>query len=132
MTEELEQLKRDYRAIKAPPHLATRIRASIGDERRPSSRWLPAIAATAIAVAAVGLFPLIDQPSGAAPLKPSLSTLATLKPEKPAVPAPSFSKLRSVSVPRMPAKPKPPKPPKPRTNQTSESEYLKEKDHANV
>ncbi len=129
MTDELQQLKHDYRAIKAPPHLATRIRASVGDERRRSARWLPAIAATAIAVAAVGLFPLIDQPSGAAPLKPSLSTLATLKPEKPAVPSPSFSKVRSVSVPRMPAKPKPRKP---KSNQTSESEYLKEKDHANV
>ncbi len=129
MTEELQQLKRDYQAIKAPPHLGTRIRASIGDERRRPARWLPAIAATAIAVAAVGLFPFIDQPSGTAPLKPSLSTLATLKPEKPAVASPSFSKVRSVPVPRMPAKPKPRKP---QSNQTSESEYLKEKDHANV
>ena len=129
MTEKLEQLKCDYRAIKAPPHLATRIRASVSDEQRRSVRWLPAIAATAIAVAATGLFPLIDQPSGVAPLKPSLSTLATLKPEKPAVPSPSFSKVRSFSVPLMPAKPKLPKP---QTNQTSESEYLKEKDHANV
>ncbi len=129
MSEELQQLKDDYRAIKAPPHLATRIRASVGDDRPRAHRWLPAIAATAIAVAAVGLFPLIDQPSGTAPLKPSLSTLATLKPEKPAMPAPSFSKVRSVSVPRMPAKPKPSKP---QPNQTNQTEFLKEKDHANV
>ena len=54
---------------------------------------------------------------------------STAEPKKPAVPSPSFSKVRSVSVPRMPAKPRPRKP---KTNQTSESEYLKEKDHANV
>ena len=127
MTDELERLKRDYQAIKAPPHLATRIRATVGDDPRRSTRWLPAIAATTIAVAAVALYPMIDQPSGSTPMKPSLSTLATLKPAKPAVPSPSFSKIRSVPLPSMPAKPK-----KPANNQTHESEILKEKDHANV
>ena len=115
MTEDLDRLKRDYRAIKAPPHLATRIRASVDDDRLRPTRWLPALAATTIAIAAA--------------MKPSLSTLASLKPEKPAVPSPSLSKLRSVPVPRMPAKPKPKKP---QSNRTGEPEFLEEKDHANV
>jgi hypothetical protein len=45
------------------------------------------------------------------------------------VPAPSLSKMRSVPVPRMPAKPKPMKP---QSNRTSEPEFMKENDHANV
>lgn len=129
MTEDLDKLKRDYQAIKAPQHLATRVRASVDDDRLRSTRWLPAVAATTIAIAAVAMFPLLYQPAGVTPVKPSLSTLATLKPEKPAVSAPSLSKLRSVPVPRMPAKPKPKKP---QSNRTGEPEFLKEKDHANV
>ncbi len=129
MTDDLDKLKQDYRAIKAPRHLATRIRASVDDERRRPTRWLPAIAATTIAIAAVAMFPLLYQPADMTAMKPSLSTLATLKPAKPAVPAPSMSKLRSVPVPRMPAKPKPKKP---QSNRSGEPEFLKEKDHANV
>ena len=129
MTDDLDQLKRDYRAIKAPPHLATRIRASVDDERLRPTRWLPAIAVTTIAIAAVAMFPLLYQAADVATLKPSLSTLASLKPEKPAVTAPSLSKVRSVPVPRMPEKPKPKKP---QSNRTGEPEFFKEKDHANV
>lgn len=129
MTDDLDTLRRDYQAIKAPRHLATRIRASVGDDRLRPTRWLPVVAATTIAIAAIAMFPLLYQPVAVTAMKPSLSTLATLKPEKPAVPAPSLSKLRSVTVPRMPAKPKPKKP---QTNRSDEAEFLKEKDHANV
>ena len=129
MTEDLDRLKRDYRAIKAPPHLATRIRASVDDDRLRPTRWLPAAAATTIAIAAVAMFPLLYQPASVTAMKPSLSTLASLKPEKPAVPSPSLSKLRSVPVPRLPATPKPKKP---QSNRTGEPEFLEEKDHANV
>ena len=129
MTDDLEKLKQDYRAIRAPQHLATRIRANVDEDLRRGTRWFPAIAATTIAIAAVAMFPLLYQPSSVTPMKPSLSTLATLKPDKPAVPSPSLSKVRSVPVPRMPAKPKPGKP---QTNKTSEPGFIKEKDHANV
>ena len=132
MTEQLEQLKRDYRDIDAPPYLATRIRASVADRRRPRAhRWMPAAAASVLVAAVVWLSPLVDDPATTAPTKPSLSALATLKPDKPAVSAPSLSKLRTVSMPRMPAKPKR-EPTKPQTNKTDELGTLKEKDHANV
>lgn len=129
MTDDLDRLKRDYQAIRAPQHLATRIRASVDEDRRRPVRWLPAVAATTIAIAAVAMFPLLYQPASVTAMKPSLSTLASLKPEKPAVPSPSLSKVRSVPVPRMPAKPKPKKP---QSNRNGEPEFLKEKDHANV
>jgi hypothetical protein len=129
MNDDLKTLKRDYQAIRAPQYLSTRIRASVDQEQAQPARWLPAVAATTIAVAAVAMFTLLYQPATVTAMKPSLSTLATLKPEKPAVPVPSLSKLRSVPVPHMPAKPRPKKP---QSNRSDEPEFLKEKDHANV
>ena len=131
MTEELDQLKQDYRDIKAPPYIATRIRAGVGDDPRRAHRWMPAAAATVLVAAVVWLSPLTEEPMTATPAKPSRSALAPLKPKKPAVSAPSLSKLRTVSVPRMPAKPKLDSK-KPQTNKTDDLGTLKEKDHANV
>lgn len=131
MNKELDQLRHEYRNIKAPPHLATRIRANVGTAPRRSRRWVPAAAATVLVAAVVWLSPLVDQTTSESPVKPSLSALAALKPEKPAVRTPGLSKLRSVSVPRMPAKPKLDST-KPQTNKTDDLGILKEKDHANV
>ncbi len=131
MSEQLDQLKRDYRDIEAPPYLATRIRASVGDRRVRTHRWMPAAAATVLVAAVVWLSPLVEDTTTPTPTKPSLSALAALKPQKPAVSAPSLSKIKTVSVPRMPAKPKLDST-KPQTNTTDDLGTLKEKDHANA
>jgi len=130
MDDEFNDLKRDYRAITAPPHLATRIRANIADSRSHSSFWMPAAVTCTAIVALVWILPFTTQVSSdrpATPAKPSLSALAALRPTKPAVPSPSMSQLRSVSVPKMPAKPKPATSSQPQTNYLFENETLKEK-----
>ncbi len=131
MSDELEKLKQDYRNIEAPPHLATRVRASVAQETRRRHAWMPVAAATAVAAAAIWLIPFGEQPTADLPRKPSLSALASLKPQKPSVSAPSLSQIKTVSVPKMPAKPAI-KPAKPQSNSIHDSEILKEKDHANV
>lgn len=131
MNDELDNLKKHYRDIEAPPYLASRVRASVADKPRRSHLWLPAATLTALAAAAVWIIPFGEQPSADLPRKPSLSALASLKPEKPAVGTPSLSQIRTVSVPKMPVKPTV-KPAKPQTNSINEPKILKEKDHANV
>ena len=110
MSDDLEALKRGYREISAPPHLATRIRAQVADRPAARSHWVP-IVTTALAVAAIAWvlpFALQQQVSQVAkPTKPSLSALAALKPNKPKHAAPSLSQLKSVSIPAAPPRPKP-------------------------
>ena len=134
MSDEFDELRRSYRNIKAPPYLATRIRAAVSDRRVRSRSWMPAGATLMVIVAAAWLLPFSMQyPQGPAskPTKPSLSALASLKPDKPAVKAPSLAQLRSVKVPQLPAKPVV-KPAKPQSNLHFENDILKEKDHAHT
>lgn len=135
MNDELDDLKRDYRAISAPVHLATRIHASVADSRTRSGFWIPAAVACTAILVLVWMLPFATQvPSDTteAPALPSMATLAALKPVKPAVPSPSMSQLRSVSVPRMPAKPGLATPSQPQTNNPIENEFLKEKNDAYI
>jgi len=135
MNDELADLKRDFRAICAPPHLATRIHASVKDSRTRSSFWIPAAMTCTAIVVLVWMQPFATQaPSVAtvAPAQPSMSALAALKPAKPAVPSPSMSQLRSVSVPSMPSKPRLATPSQPQTNYQIENEFLKEKNDAYI
>ena len=135
MSDELEKLKRDYQAINAPPHLATRIRASVEDSRTRSSFWMPAAVACTAVVALFWMVPFTTQVANnevAKPTRPSLAAIAALKPAKPAVSTPSLSQLRSVSVPAMPTKPKAATPPKSQTNKQIENEPLEEKDNAYI
>lgn len=110
MSEDLEELKRGYRKISAPPYLATRICAEVADQPPAKSHWMP-IATTTLAVAAiVWVLPFaLQQPaqSTAKPTKPSLSALAALKPDKPKRATPTLSQLKSVSIPAAPVRPKP-------------------------
>ncbi len=132
MSDETEKLRRDYRAIEAPQHLATRIRAEVADKSIRPHAWMPIGATLVVIAAAVLVLPYLMQlqPSTMpAPTKPSLSTLAALKPAKPSVPAPSLSQLRSVKRPSLPPKPKM-APAKPQTHIEFENELLEEKDHA--
>lgn len=130
MINELDGLKRDYQDIKAPPHLATRIQASVAERPARTLGWLPAAATAIVATAAVWIFPIawqgaaVDVPT---PARPSLSTLATLKPVKPPGVAPSLSRIQSVPRPQMPAKPKPARP---QSNIHIDHEILKENDDA--
>jgi hypothetical protein len=61
MSEDIDKLRQDYRGIRAPEHLATRIRAEVADQVRPRRSWLPALAPIAVAVAAVTVAPLLMQ-----------------------------------------------------------------------
>ena len=110
MSKELEEIKRDYRKISAPPHLATRVRAELADRPPSRSNWAPLVT-TALAVASIAwMLPFAMQqqvPQTTKPTKPSLSALAALKPDKPTRAAPSLSRLRSVSIPSAPSRPTP-------------------------
>ena len=135
MNDELDDLKRDYQAIAAPPHLATRIHASVADSRTRSGFWMPAAVTCTAIVALVWMLPLTTQVTSDTvekPATPSMSALAALKPTKPAVPSPSMSQLRSVSVPSMPTKPKPVAPSQPQTNYHFENKTLQEKNDAYI
>lgn len=132
MNDDIDKLKRDYRAIDAPAHLATRIRAQVADTPVRRHSWMPAGATLIVVMATVWLVPYLAQvqsPPPEKPAKPSLSALAALKPDKPDVKAPSLSQLRSVKRPSMPAKPRM-KPEKPQSQFNIENESLEEKDHA--
>lgn len=134
MSKQLDDLKRDYRNIEAPPHMATRIRAEVADKPIRGHSWMPVGATLMAVVAVIWLVPFIGQQvttTSPPPSKPSLSALASLKPQKPAVAAPSLAKLRSVKTPMMPVKPQL-KPTKPQTRFQIENDLLEEKDHAHI
>jgi hypothetical protein len=130
MNDDLQNLKRDYQSIEAPPYLATRIAASVADSRTRSGFWMPTAVACTAVLAILWVLPITNQVAtdvAEKPSKPSMTALAALKPSKPAVSTPSLSQLRTVTMPRMPAKPKAPKPAKSQTNNRTENESLKEK-----
>ena len=130
MSEDLDKLKRDYQAISAPPFLATRIRAIVGESTHRRRYWKPAAVLGTAILALIWMRPG-DQPDVpsqvATPMQPSLSSLAALRPPKPEMSSPSLSQLKSVSVPSLPAKPAV-------TNsmENTESRVLKEKNDAHI
>lgn len=134
MSDDLQQLKQDYQAIKAPPYLAARIQASIADSRTRTGFWMPAAVTCTAILALIWMLPFTTQLATdveSQPTKPSLSALAALKPNKPAGSTPSLSQIRSVSVPKMPAKPKT-VPAKPQSTNQIKNETLEEKDNAYI
>ena len=135
MSDDLQNLKRDYQSISAPPHLATRIAASIADSRTRSGFWMPAAVACTAILAMLWVIPITNQVAddvSEKPSKPSMATLAALKPSRPGVSTPGLSQLRSVTVPSMPSKPKAAKPSKSQTNNRIEIESLKEKSNVYI
>jgi hypothetical protein len=143
MNDDIEELKRDYQAIKAPPHLATRIHASVAGSRTRSGWWMPAAMACTAIIALVLMLPdttitgpdVIERSA-----QPSMSTLAALRPTKPSVPTPGLSQIKSVSVPLMPPRPTTVITPQPQGNNPSnslrnnqfENRALKEKDNVYI
>lgn len=135
MNDELDDLKRDYRAIAAPPHLATRIQASVAESRVRSRFWMPAAMTCTAILALLWVLPFTSEVSTnvtSAPARPSMSSLAALLPSKPATSSPSMTQLRSLSLPAMPAKPKAADSSKPQTNYHDENINLKEKNDAYI
>lgn len=130
MKYEIDDLKEDYRSIKAPPHLATRVRAEITVLAVRRRNWVPAGATIMAVVAVVWLTPFIAQLSStdAQPSKPSLTAIASLKPEKPKGTTVSLTKIRTVKRPVLPTRPRL-KTTKPQTRFDTENDLLKEKDH---
>ena len=125
MRDDIDKLKRDYRDIRAPAHLATRIRAEVADRGQPRRSWLPAMATVAIAAAALTITPVLLQQRSteetATPKPTSMSTLARVASQKPAMTAPSLTRMKSVKLPALPRKPKP---------DSEKTSMYKEKDHA--
>lgn len=134
MSDDIDKLKQDYHEIRAPEHLATRIRAEVADRDSPRRSWLPTLVPIAVAVAAVTVAPLLmqQQPDDetVAPKPTSLSSLTRVSSLKPEMSTPNLSGLRSVTVPTLPRKPKPDSERTPQTYFDIEDENLKEKDHA--
>lgn len=131
MTDEFDELKRTYRDVEAPPHLATRIRAEVGDQSARSHSWMPAGATFMAVVLVAWLAPYVGEqtaPPSATPSKPSLSAIAALKPDKPPRTSVSLSRLKTVTKPKLPARPQL-KRTKPQTNLDIESDLLEEKDY---
>lgn len=134
MTDELGELKRAYREIKAPPHLGTRIRAEVGNQREERFHWMPIGASALAVVAVVWLLPVLWQQQSqvvSPPSKPSLASLAALAPQKPAVGSPSLTQLRSVSVPKAPTKPQT-KNLKPQSILRNEKDLLEDRNNAYI
>ena len=134
MSDDIRKLKQEYRGIRAPAHLATRIRAETADQDKRRRTWLPAMATVAVAVAALTVTPMLLQQQAdqdaVAPKPTSLSALSGISSQKPAVTAPSLSKVKSVTVPALPRKPQRNSEKEPRSYYDIEDEHLKEKDHA--
>jgi hypothetical protein len=133
MNDQIEQLKRHYRDLRAPQDLARQVQRRLADQPAQGHvRW-PAVAAGAAAliVAVILWIRPADVPQQLAVnqtmAKPSLSALASMSLTRPAVAAPSLSSLRSVKVPRLPDKPRQVDLPKKSRNDT---DFMKEKNHA--
>ena len=139
MTDDLKKLKQDYQAVEAPPHLATRIRAEVGERTYRNRAWLPAAVTMVFAIGIALPFlwqqttpqPPAETSRTSQPTTPSLSALASLTPDRPKVTTPNLSQLRSVPVPSLPPRPQLTTP-WPQSSLDTEHENLQEKDHANA
>ncbi len=134
MSDDIDKLKRDYQAIRAPAHLATRIRAETQGGKHRRRSWLPAMATAAVAVAAIAVAPVLLQNQAGdetvAPKPTSLSSLTAVSSSKPKIKAPSLSSVKSVPVPALPKKPRPATGKEPQSQFDTETEHMKEKHHA--
>lgn len=103
---DVQQLKRAYREINAPPGLALRVRAEFADTPVRPPRLVPVAATLAIGVLA--LLPLIFMEPASratAPVMPSLAMVSEMIPDGASLTSPSLSRVRSVKRPAMPSKP---------------------------
>ena len=140
-TTDIERLKREYRALRAPEHLAVRIRTQVGagrDARRSASG--PAVAALAAALAAAALLVALPwRGAGEADIRPtSLTVLSLAAQSRAGGSVPGLSAIRGMTLPSAPARPATDKGPAEQPPADEEPEDLRnhsrndeEKDHAN-
>ena len=131
----LETLQADYRAVKAPPYLKTRIQAEVarGQRRAGLQRWHPIAAGVTLALGLLVATPLLKEETGTradGPPLPSLAAASRVLPRKPATSLPSFSRLKTVKKPRLPARPSPEAAPQTRHPDVDEFLLVKETHHA--
>ena len=74
MSNEIDHLKRNYRQLEAPSHLAARIRAAVAAESSRPRSWIPAAATVVAAVTAVSLATLLIGPREAGVKAPPSSS----------------------------------------------------------
>jgi hypothetical protein len=133
MTDDIDQLRRQYQAIEAPAHLARRIDARLSSSKPPPRAWWPAVATAAACLALLVAVPLLRQPpaeqQAAMPRTPSLTVLSRVAMAKPAVAAPTLNRLRSVSPPAPPPRPVWRQTPRPPSNDDMESHRMQEISH---
>ena len=106
---ELQALRRDYRALKAPAFLDTRIRANVADRQARHTRRRPLLVAVAVAIAMLAIVPFIPRHELATP-PVSMAALPMGLTSVRLPPPPSLTKLRSVSTPALPPRPVRPQP----------------------
>lgn len=113
---DIDKLRKDYREMKAPPALATRISVHVNERSARRRNWMPAAAAASVAVVAVFLlFSTPQQQEGTTPTlvaenttpKPTMSSLARVMKKRPSISVPSLSQVRTHSIPPPPSKPVP-------------------------
>ncbi len=140
-TADIERLKREYRALRAPEHLAGRIRTEVGGGRgaRRSAAG-PAVAALAAALAAAALLVALPwRGAGEADIRPTSLTVLSLAAESRAGGSvPGLSAIRGMTLPSAPARPAADTGPAEQPQADEELEDLRnhlrndeEKDHAN-
>ena len=132
----LETMRDDYRAVKAPRYLKTRIQAEVAGGRRRTSlqRWHPIAAGVTLALGLLVATPLLKEESGTrasgTPPLPSLAAASRVVPRKPATSLLSLSRLRTVKKPRLPTRPSPGAAPQTRHPDVDEFKMVKEIQHA--
>lgn len=109
MTDDINELRRQYQAIKAPPNLARQVQTKLVSQSSASRGWWPVAATAAACLALLVAVPLwLQHPAeqqAAIPRTPSLSVLSRVAAARPAVVTPNLNRLRSVSPPAPPPRP---------------------------
>ena len=126
------QLRRAYRAIRAPAGFTRRVAARLPDDQpRRRALWQPLTAAAALLLVLVVLAPQLGDRGPAEPPIPSLARLSAALPAKPDKQVPSLAQLR-VRTPALPPRPAapPPAPPQSRLrHQPLPFDLMKENTH---
>lgn len=132
MSNDISELKEQYRRVKAPAALAARVRAAVDEAPQRGSLWMPATATVFALALLAGILPLLMDVPDSQPAatdkqrRPSLSALATMMPKKPPGRSTSLARLRTISKPKMPSKPVSKEP---QANNPNNDEIFKEKTH---
>ena len=106
---ELQALRRNYRAVKAPAFLGTRIRAAVNARQGQRRRHGPLLAAVTVALVVLAVLPFIPRQEQVRP-PVSMAALPMGLTSVRLPPPPSLTRLRSVSTPALPPRPVRPKP----------------------